>query len=80
MVTFPDRIPLKIAIASECDKPWVEWPFTDKISSPGKKFEKKEQAIIRTNRYTMKKECCKIYVYDFVLHIFRVVTHTKKKE
>ena len=26
-----------MAMASEWDKPWVEWPLTDKISSPAKK-------------------------------------------
>ena len=34
IVTLPERIPLKIAIASECERPWVECPLTDKISSP----------------------------------------------
>ena len=38
IVTLPERIPLKIAIASECERPWVECPLTDKISSPEKKY------------------------------------------
>ena len=38
IVTLPERIPLKIAIASECERPWVECPLTDKISSPEKVF------------------------------------------
>ena len=33
-MTLPVRIPLKMAMASECDRPDVEWPFTDRISSP----------------------------------------------
>ena len=33
-MTLPVRIPLKMAMASECDSPDVEWPFTERISSP----------------------------------------------
>ena len=33
-MTLPVRIPLKMAMASECDRPDVERPFTERISSP----------------------------------------------
>ena len=33
-MTLPVRIPLKMAMASECDRPDVECPFTERISSP----------------------------------------------
>lgn len=33
-LTRPDRMPLKMAMASEWDKPDVEWPLTERISSP----------------------------------------------
>lgn len=36
-ITLPDRIFLKVAIASACDKPARLTPFTDTISSPTKK-------------------------------------------
>ena len=45
MFTFPVRIPLKMAMASEWDKPCVEWPFTDKISSP-KNLTKKNSKLV----------------------------------
>ena len=41
MFTFPVRIPLKMAMASEWDNPCVEWPFTDRISSPKNLTKKK---------------------------------------
>ena len=46
-MTLPVRIPLKMAMASECDRPDVEWPFTERISSP----EEKEKGY-RYTRYT----------------------------
>ena len=45
MFTFPVRIPLKMAMASEWDNPCVEWPFTDKISSP-KNLTKKNSKLV----------------------------------
>ena len=35
-LTLPIRMPLKMEMASEWDRPDVEWPFTLKISSPEK--------------------------------------------
>ena len=36
-MTLPVRIPLKMAMASECDRPEVECPFTERISSPAER-------------------------------------------
>ena len=37
-MTLPVRIPLKMAMASECDRPEVECPFTERISSPAERI------------------------------------------
>ena len=37
-MTLPVRIPLKMAMASECDRPDVECPFTERISSPAERM------------------------------------------
>ena len=37
-MTLPVRIPLKMAMASECDRPDVECPFTERISSPAERI------------------------------------------
>ena len=37
-MTLPVRIPLKMAMASECDRPDVERPFTERISSPAERM------------------------------------------
>ena len=41
MVTRPDLMVLKMEIASECDMPWTDIPFTERISSPEKNKHKK---------------------------------------
>jgi hypothetical protein len=40
-MTFPVLMLLKIAMASEWERPWVEWPLTDRISSPAKTKKKR---------------------------------------
>ena len=42
-MTLPVRIPLKMAMASECDRPDVERPFTERISSPAERMRIPDQ-------------------------------------
>ena len=55
-MTFPVRMLLKIEIASEWERPWVEWPLTERISSPELKKTKKQATTLvgSTNVFRIK--------------------------
>ena len=50
-MTLPVRIPLKMAMASECDRPDVECPFTERISSPAEREEGFQINTVNTKRH-----------------------------